>query len=210
MRIAIRLTILLSTILFVVVAGACQARPAEPDRGQAGGEASLERVAAEGVEQALETAPQIADEIGRRYGFHLPQSVPWWAAQPVAYEEGDATRGVLRLHFHKQHYRSQERASDELALLWQQGKVEGSPDASFQWAARAGIDIGERYEPGGTCVIDGHECQIYLHRRPSQAGDLIWRVWYDDRANRTYALVTPEDEPEVGRAFEQEFHGSQP
>ena len=172
------------------------------------GAMTREDIAALGVEQALAAAPQVADEISGRYWFALPGTVPWWGSQPVTYEEGDRSRGALRLQFHKQNFQSQGRLGDELALLWQEGAVDGSPDMSFEWASRAGVSVGDGYVLlPDACVIDGHECRLYLHRGMPSAGGIVWRIWYDENADLTYALVTPEQEPLVGTAFEEGFHG---
>lgn len=224
-----RLTVLLfSTIALALIAVSCTF-PAEPllqaSSAQPSGEReantlvplstevslqdmSREDIAGLGVQKALELAPQLADEISGRYWFVLPGTVPWWGAQPVVYETGDRSRGVLRLQFHKQNYQSDRFLGDELALLWQEGVVDGSPDASFDWASKAGVSVGDGYVLlPDACVIDEQECQVYLHRGRPSAGDIVWRIWYDDQADLTYALVIPGQEPEAGLAFEQDFRG---
>lgn len=222
-----RLTVLLLSVLLLALFAASCSFPAEPllqvspasptgekvatappSSDAAPQDVSREEIAAQGVEQALKIAPQVADEISRRYWFVLPGTVPWWGSQPVKYAEGDRSRGALRLQFHKQNYQSDRFLGDELALLWQEGAVDGSPDASFEWASRAGVSVGDGYVLlPDACVIDGHECKLYLHRGRPSAGDVVWRIWYDDQADLTYALVIPGQEPEAGLAFEQDFRG---
>lgn len=173
------------------------------------GAMTREDIAALGVEQALAAAPQVASEISNRYWFVLPGTVPWWGSQPVVYAEGDRSQGALRLQFHKQNYQGQGRLGDELALLWQEGAVDGSPDMSFEWASRAGVSVGDGYVLlPDACVIDGHEGRLYLHRGRPSVGGIVWQIWYDEDTDLTYALVTPEQEPLVRTAFEEDFRGS--
>lgn len=213
----------LCTLTVVLLASACGV-PAEPllQRNEQSGAAtpatqatdgasedlSREDIAALGRELALQAAPQVASDVSSRYWFDLPGTVPWWGPEPVTYAEGGNSQGALRLRFHRQNIPSQGFLGDELALLWQAGAAEGGPDAAFAWAGRAGVSVADSYEllPDG-CMIDGHACQLYLHRGRPNTGDILWRIWYDDQAELTYALVASAQEPEVGLAFEKEFRG---
>ena len=217
-----RLTVLLLSVLLLALVATSCSFPAEPllqvSPSQPAGEkavaaslsqdASLEDIAAQGVELALAMAPQVASEISSRYWFALPGTVPWWGPQPIVYETGDRSQGVLRLRFHKQHVTDTGFLSDELALLWQEGQVDGDPGTSFGWAAAAGVPLADTYTLlDDPCTIDGTACQVYRYHGSPAAGDIIWRIWYDEQADLTYALAIPGQEPEVGLAFERDFRG---
>ncbi|MCB0201942.1 MAG: hypothetical protein KDI03_17890, partial [Anaerolineae bacterium] len=151
---------------------------------------------------------QVAAGISSRYWFTLPGTVPWWGGQPVVYETGDRSQGVLRLRFHEQNFTDEGFLGDELALLWQAGNVDGDPSVSFGWAHAAGVPLADTYTHlDDPCTIDGTACQVYRYHGSPAAGDIVWRIWYDEQADLTYALAIPGQEPEVGLAFERDFRG---